>query len=161
MDSFEHIRTMMSELGPMLKLAEVTEFSEEATWLLIVNEDTTLVADYDADEDRLYLSADVAAPPAEQRLEIYETLLQYNLGFRETGGMRMSLDGPGGTVVQSCDLLAHGLELDTLLTVVTNFTEKLFLWREQVRSGIVSDSSNDDKPFDPNDPKHRGTMIRA
>ena len=158
MDNFQHIHTIMSELGPLLELAEITEFTEEATWMLIVDEDTVLIADYDSAATRLYLSADVATPPDDKRTAIYEMLLQYNLSFRETGGMRMSLDGPGGMVVQSCDLWTHHLDLDVLQTVVVNFIEKLHIWREQVSSGASNLDSESDKPFDP---KHQGTMIRA
>lgn len=161
MSHFKHISTMMSELGPGLELSEVTEFTEQTTWMLIVDDDTMLIADYDADAGHLYLSADVTAPPDEQRTEVYDRLLQYNLSFRETNGMRMSLDGPGGTVVQSCDLSTHGLEFEYLLTVVSDFIEKLFIWREQVSGGIASANSSDDEPFAPNDPNHPGNMIRV
>ena len=126
------IQALVAELGPLLELAEVMAFAAESLWTLVVDEDTVLFLDLEEEQRRLWLSAEVATPPAAERARLHDMLLAYNHRWRDTGGLRMSLDGEGGAVVLSYDMPAEGLELSRLAMVVTNFVDVLRAWREGI-----------------------------
>jgi hypothetical protein len=153
----EQVHDLMSAIGPMLELLEVTEFDEENLWTLVVDEDTVLFADYGAEEGRLVLSTELGAPPGGERHGLYELLLTYNNQWGETGGVRMALDAPGGNVVQIYDLALAGLDLPRFQTVVGNFVDTARAWREIVAKG---GDGGGDSPAGPIDPFMSG-MIRG
>ena len=139
MASKQHVHTLMTEIGPLLELLEVTEFDDENVWTLVVDEDDVLFVDYEPETDRLVLSAEVAHPPGDTDLKgLYATLLTYNNQWQETGGTRMALDATDGNVVQIFELPAAGLDLHDLQIVVTNFVDLLKTWRGIVDPPRVS-----------------------
>lgn len=138
MTDFEIAQQLMAEIGPRLELSEVTEFSEDECWVLIVNDETVIAVDYDESAGRLVLSAEVVVPAAESRFQVYEQLLQFNHQWPETGGLRFSLDGPAGTVVQAFDLSLTNLNIQTLESVLANFVEQLAVWRELIQRGATA-----------------------
>lgn len=132
MSGKQHLQALMREIGPRLDLAEVTEFEEQGTWTLVVDDETVLFADYDGNgREVLVLSAEAGRPPEVGRLALHELMLRYNDGWRETGGVRLALDGDG-VVVQLFDLPLPGLDLGRLEGVVTGFVGMLRGWREIV-----------------------------
>jgi hypothetical protein len=147
--SKEHVHSLMADLGPLLELLEVTEFAKENVWTLVVDEQTTVFADYDDGFGRVTLSADVAEVPPGGRERLYELLLTYNNQWSETGGVRMGLDAPGGSVVQMVDLPADGLDLPQLQAVVGNFVDKIRAWREIVAKSGDGLGLRDTGPEDP------------
>ena len=46
----------------MLEILEVTEYEDDDSWSLMLDEDTLVIAGSESDEDRLFLSTDVAVP---------------------------------------------------------------------------------------------------
>ena len=135
MTPIEVVQNLMQEIGPHLQLAEVTEFTEAAHWILIVNDDTVVYASYDSEVDQLVLSADVATPPTEHLFNLYERLLQFNDQWHETGGLRFSIDAPEGMVCQILSLPMSATDLHKLAIVFTNFIEQLRLWRDMILEG--------------------------
>ena len=105
------VQALVAEIGPLLELGEVTAFDAEDLWTLVVDAETVLFLDYEQGQERLWLSGEVATPPPSERARLHETLLTYNHRWRDTGGLRMSLDGEGGAVVLSYDMPAEGLGL--------------------------------------------------
>lgn len=150
--SREQVSTVMAEVGPLVDLAAVSEYDEDGgVWTLTVDEETTLVAEWDEAGRALVLSAEAGRPPAGgDRLALYELLLEYNGQWRESGGLVLTLDEPGGVVVQHCRLNAEGLDAGRLAGTVAGFVEALLAWR-----GIVTRPSADVTgartalPFDP------------
>jgi Tir chaperone protein (CesT) family len=135
-----HVHALMTEIGPALELAEVQEFEQENLWALVARDGVVFFIDYQPDDERLWLSADVCVPPGE-RLALYGLMLQYNARWKDTGGVRLALDGPDGGVVQAYDMPVAGLDLHRLQTVIENFRETLDGWRK-----IVAASGQTDKP---------------
>ena len=88
-------------------------------------------AEHQPDDGRLWLSTEVCEPPGE-RLALYELILQYNARWKETGGVRLALDGPEGSVVLAYDMPLAGLDLPRLQTVIRNFRDTLDGWRKIV-----------------------------
>ena len=55
--------------------------------------------------------------------------------WRETGGSRLALDGPGEHLLLACDVRADDLSLDDFAIVLGNFVDALAAWRQIVAAG--------------------------
>ena len=130
-----HLHALMTEIGPALELVEVTEFDEDNLWVLVVRDDVVVFVDYVPEDRRLRLTAEIGVPSPADRLQLYELMLQYNARWKETGGVRLVLDGPEGGVVQAYDLPVAGLDLHRLQNVIRNFGDMLEGWRKIVATG--------------------------
>jgi hypothetical protein len=161
MSSKEHVHTLMTEIGPLLDLMAVTEYDSENAWTILVDEDTFLFADFDEPQKRLVLSAEAGRPQAGNRKFIYEILLQYNNQWHETGGVRMALDGPEGSVVQIFDLSVVDLDIGQLQTTVANFVDTLKAWREILAKEKTDEESPPPESGPAVDPGITGGAIRA
>jgi hypothetical protein len=131
-----HVHALMTEIGPALELAEVTEFEQDNLWTLVLRDGVVLFVDYEPEDQRLWLSADVCVPLPGDHLRLYELMLQYNARWQQTGGVRLALDGPEGSVVQAYDLPVAGLDLHRLQNVIRNFRDTLAGWRKIVATGV-------------------------
>jgi hypothetical protein len=149
-----HLQGLMAEIGPLLELGEVVAFDDQAVWTLVVDTETVVFADYDEADERLWLSAEIGPPPAgSDRAGLYETLLTYNNSWRETGGLRVSLDEPGagGALSLAYDLPAAALELSRFRLALAGFLDALRAWREGL-ANIASGAAPPDlteAPFNP------------
>lgn len=130
----EHLHHLMTELGPLLEPLEITEFEELNTWTVVMDEDTTLFVDYDEDNDRLTLSADVGTPAEDIRGRIYRQLLRRNGEALRPGQARLALDEAGGTVVQIVDLPQSNPDVAGLQGAIREFLDTLSEWREAVNT---------------------------
>lgn len=160
MTGLEVVQQLMAEIGPRLGLSEVTEFTEDESWVLIVDDDTIVTADFDPDGSRLVFSCEVAQPPAQNRLAVYEQLLTFNHNWLDTGGLRFSLDGEAGVVVQSFDLPLDEIDIDRVEAALAMFLEQHVVWRARLLdgAGATATSSAPDAPASGPIP---GGMIRA
>lgn len=158
MSDRRHVQALMREIGPGLELQEVTEFEERGTWTLVVDDGTVLFADYDDGREGIVLSAEVALPPEAGRPALHEFMLRYNNAWRETGGVRLALDGEGA-VVQLFDVPAAGLDLSRLQGVVAGFVGTLRAWREIVARGGAR--GQEDAEAAPVNPMLLAGMIRG
>ena len=59
MSSFEQVHQLMNEIGPLLHLDAVSEFEEEQSWVLFVDEDLAITVDSDFESGKLILSAEL------------------------------------------------------------------------------------------------------
>ena len=142
-ETFDSISQMLSELGPTLDVLEITAFEEQESWAIALDDaaDTTLALDYDAATAKLYISADLGAPPSDHLLATYDFLLQYNAFWAETGGVRMALDGPAGNVLQLFDMSLHDLQAHQLGNVLQNFAAQIQVMRAMLAKGIGTDDA--------------------
>jgi hypothetical protein len=132
MASTEQIDALMAEIGALLKLQEVTGFAARNAWTLQVDDDLLLFADHDPGQSRIVLSGEVATPLPSSKAAVHELLLQYNGQWKETGGVRMALDGPDGAVVQICDISTVNLDAATFAGAVQVFADVLRGWRDML-----------------------------
>jgi hypothetical protein len=143
------LQQAMTEIGPLLEVEEVTEYPDQKLWIISIDLDTILFAEYDEASRQLILSADVTEVPSERRTELFDLLLRYNGRWEDTGGLCMSLDKDGQVIQQSAALPAEDLDTQALHTVLMNFLDVLGNWREQIlhkspaRTGADLDSSSD------------------
>jgi hypothetical protein len=128
----ERVRTLMTDIGPAMDLADVSEAAEGGPWALGDQDGTVIYIENVPEEDRLWLSADVGAPRVEDRTRLYELILLYNAQWRQTGGVRIVLDSPEGRIVQAFDVVASGLDVPRLRTILVNFRRTLDGWRKIV-----------------------------
>ena len=144
MSSKKHVQALMSEVGPAADLAEVLEFDDQNLWTLEYGAELLVEAVYDETLNRLVLSAEIGQPRGENRSGLYETLLQFNYLWEQTGGVRLALDGTGGNVVQLFELSAVELDLATLLSVLANFVENIDTWRQIIAQPPTETSAGED-----------------
>jgi hypothetical protein len=128
----ERVRTLMTDIGPAMDLADVSEAADGGPWALGDQDGTVIYVENIPEEDRLWLSADVGAPRAEERTRLYELILLYNAQWRQKGGVRIVLDAPEGRIVQAFDVVASGLDVPRLRTLLVNFRRTLDGWRKIV-----------------------------
>lgn len=132
MASTEQINALMTEIGPLLEIQEVMGFESQNAWTLELDDQTTLFADHEPDQNRLVISGEVAKPHPGRKAALHELLLQYNYQWKMTGGVRMALEEPDGAVVQICDISTTGLDASQLASTIQVFTEVLRTWRDML-----------------------------
>ena len=125
----ERIGLMIEEAGPRDDAIAAIIQSGETTWQVHYGE-CEIDCEYEPTLQRLMLTIPVGVVAPERQARVYETLLAFNLIWRDTGGVRMALAGPNGQVVQMVDLTGAELSTDLLLTVMTNLVEKADIWRD-------------------------------
>ena len=124
---------LMSEAGPLDDKILACTRTPDGTYALRFEEVDVLV-ERDEDRNRIALSVEIGAPRASRALEVYETLLSYNLLWRETGGVRMALTGRKGSVVQFVDLTGSEINARTIATVAANLASLTDIWRAFLQS---------------------------
>jgi hypothetical protein len=144
--SRNQVEALMAEIGPFAGLAAVAEHGGEDAWSLLVDEDTVVHADLDADRGVLVLSGDVGLPNAADRARWYGTLLHYNAHWHATGGVRMAIEGADGPFVQVADVPLAELDLARLRQLVEGFASILSAWRT-ILQGPAPGASEADAPW--------------
>ena len=92
-------------------------------------EDVDVEVEFDEATGRLMASAVIGRPPPERAAKLHEMLLVYGMIWRDTGGVRMALTGPGGEAVQMADLYAPQVTPEALVVLVVNLAERTRVWR--------------------------------
>lgn len=130
MSSQQAIHDLIAQIGPILDLAQVTAFPEDACWRAVFDAATWIDVEYEAAGDRLVLTATVGPVEESARQRSYEALLRYNYIWTEHGGVRGALDGTPGNVVLMIEMPAAGVDLPRLCQVLQNFKVVVEGWRE-------------------------------
>lgn len=130
---FDQVAALFAQVGPILDPLAIDAVMEEQTWGIAVGEDLTVLVQFDEQKNCLVLAADLGTPPAGDRTDLYELLLQINFHWNATGGNRLALNGPGGDVVQLYEIGAEGLDATRLSEIVASFAEAAKAGRELVQ----------------------------
>lgn len=126
--NLERIQIMMEEIGPSMPDIEAVIQSEEKNWAIQFEDQSIVMLEWTDRPDRVVLSAMLGTPSEKMQLSVYETLLCYNLLWKDTGGVKMALAGPGGELILLYELHASELTLNELQTVLSNFTSIAQVW---------------------------------
>lgn len=126
--NLERMQILMQEIGPSLPEIEAVIQSEEKNWAIQFDDQSIVMLEWAESPDRVVLTAMLGTPSESMQLSVYETLLCYNLLWKDTGGVKMALSGPGGELILLYELFAAQLNLGELQTVVTNFTSIAQVW---------------------------------
>ena len=126
--NLERMQIMMEEIGPSLPEIEAVIQSEDKNWAIQFSDQSIVMLEWAEDPDRVVLTSLLGAPSESMQLSVYETLLCYNLLWKDTGGVKMALSGPGGDLVVIYELFSTDLTLGELQTVLTNFVSIAQIW---------------------------------
>ncbi len=126
--NLERMQIMMEEIGPSLPEIEAVIQSEDRNWAIQFSDQSIVMLEWVEDPDRIVLTSMLGVPSESMQLSVYETLLCYNLLWKDTGGVKMALSGPGGELVVIYELFSAELTLNELQTVLTNFVSIAQIW---------------------------------
>jgi hypothetical protein len=126
--NLERMQIMMEEIGPAMPEIDAVIQSEEENWAIQFEDQTIVTLEWAKNPDRVVLSSMLGIPSESMQLSVYETLLCYNLLWKDTGGVKMALAGPNGELVLLYDLYMNDLMLNELQTVLSNFVSIGQVW---------------------------------
>ena len=126
--SLERMQIMMEEIGPAMPEIDAVIQSENENWAIQFEDQTILTLEWAEKPDRVVLSTMLGIPSESMQLTVYETLLCYNLLWKDTGGVKMALAGPNGELMLLYEMYIEGLLLNDLQTVLSNFVSIAQVW---------------------------------
>ena len=138
------VSQLLTEAGPLIGDVAISESDDGNAWVVIFNEDTEVFIELDDEGSKVVLSANIATPDVNQRLTVYELILQVNSQYLQTGGLRFGLEEPEGNVEMIADLSLHELNATTLANVVADFASRIVEWRQTVHVGATETSTSDE-----------------
>lgn len=150
----EQVDGLMSQLGPVLDPLGITAFPGAKAWGIALDEETSVLVDFDESQGKLVLSSEVGTPSGD-RGQLYELMLRHNYLWDQTGGVRLALDAAGGNVVQIVDLFTEGLDVSALGRAVGVFADAARAWRT-----IISRPQSNDDPSKMDSTDAGFTLIR-
>ncbi len=128
--TIEQIQQLVQELGPSMPEIDAVVQTEEPSWAVQFSDETIIIIEAADDPSRMVISAELGAAAEAQQRTVYETLLCYNLMWRDSGGIKIGLAGPQGALIISTELCVQGLtladlqqELNAFLTIVRSWTD--------------------------------------
>jgi hypothetical protein len=95
--------------------------------------------------DKVVLSTILGKPSQKNQLSVYETLLCYNLLWRDTGGVKMALGGPEGEILLIYEMYIQETNLNEFKTVLLNFLNIAKVWEVFIQSedNSLNETAND------------------
>lgn len=126
--NLERMQIMMEEIGPSLPEIEAVIQSEDKNWAIQFSDQSIVMLEWVETPDRIVLTALLGTPSESMQTSVYETLLCYNLLWKDTGGVKMALSSPGGDLVVIYELFSTDLSLGEFQTVLTNFVSIAQIW---------------------------------
>ncbi len=146
--NLERMQIMMEEIGPAMPEIEAVIQSEEKNWAIQFEDQSIVMLEWAENPDRVVLTAMLGVPSESMQLSVYETLLCYNLLWKDTGGVKMALSGPAGELVLLYELFASNLNRNELQTVLINFVSISQVWSVYVTGEGDQQVSNLPSPTD-------------
>ena len=146
--NLERMQAMMEEIGPDMAEIEAVIQSEDKNWAIQFEDQSIIMLEWAERPDRVILSSMLGIPSEAMQLSVYEALLCYNLLWKDTGGVKMALAGPGGELVLLYELHAEELQLNELKIVVSNFFSISHVWSVYVTGESHDVVSNMPGPMD-------------
>lgn len=126
--NLERMQIMMEEIGPSIPDIEAVIQSEDKNWAIQFEDQSIVMLEWAEQPDRVVLTTLLGTPSESMQLSVYETLLCYNLLWKDTGGVKMALSGPGGELVLLYEMFASNLSLADMQVVLTNFLSIAQVW---------------------------------
>jgi hypothetical protein len=146
--NLERMQAMMEEIGPAMAEIEAVIQSEEKNWAIQFEDQSIIMLEWAERPDRIVLSSMLGIPSETMQLSVYEALLCYNLLWKDTGGVKMALAGPGGDLMLLYELYADQLMLNDLQIVISNFSNISHVWSVYVTGESQELVGNTPGPMD-------------
>lgn len=134
----DNLAQLLADLGEkMPDVDEIAQHGSSPSWAIALEGDLILELELVDDGAGVLFTCDVGAPPADARLAVYESLLQYNALNAATGGVAMAVGEPAGPVLLLYRLAEADLSLANLQAVVENLAAKAEIWHSIVKHGAA------------------------
>ena len=130
--TIEQIQQLLKELGPSMSEIDAVVQTEEPSWAIQFSDETIIIIEPADEPSRMVISAELGAAAEAQQRTVYETLLCYNLMWRESGGVKIGLAGPQGALIISTEICVQGLVLSDLQQHLNTFLKIVRSWTEYV-----------------------------
>lgn len=112
-------------------------------------EEVDVEVECNSETGRVLFAAVIGPPPPSRARAVYEALLSYTMLWRETGGVRMGLNGPAGEAVQMVELAADELDPALAAVVAGNLAARTLVWRAHLNDDV--DDAEHSTSVDPAD----------
>ncbi len=118
----DKIQDLISQIGPVFPDIDAVIQTEDPSWAIQFVDELVVMIEQLEHPDRMVFSSEIGTVADDQELPVYEALLCYNLLWKDTGGVKIGLAGPKGTLIVTSELLLDGLTLMSFQDALTNFT---------------------------------------
>ena len=133
--TIEKIQQLLQELGPSTPEIDAVAQTDDPSWAIQLSDETIVMIEPTEDPGRMVISADLGTATESMQKPIYETLLCYNLLWRKTGGVKIGLAGPKGSLIITTELSVEGLTLNDFQQELMNFVTIVRAWCRYVSEG--------------------------
>ena len=133
--TIEKIQQLLQELGPSTPEIDAVAQTDDPSWAIQLSDETIVMIEPTEDPGRMVISADLGTATEPMQQPIYETLLCYNLLWRKTGGVKIGLAGPKGSLIITTELTVEGLTLNDFQKELMNFVTIVRAWCRYVSEG--------------------------
>lgn len=124
MDLSTAISDMLAELGAALPQIQSVLATSELTWIVSFSDSIAIEVDVIEAEDRIGFEVALDAVLDKNRTTVLDTLMTYNLMWRETGGVRFGLAGESGRVHMIAEGFLPELSAQMLAGILVSLAEK-------------------------------------
>lgn len=133
----EQIQLLMQELGPVMPEIDAIVQTEEPSWAIQFSDEHILVIEPADEPPRLAMSSELGAAPDGTEKPLYEAMLSYNLMWRDSGGLKVGLAGPKGSLIISWEISLDGMTLVELQAAIARFMKAVASWQRYVARADV------------------------
>lgn len=153
MDLHTALNEMLTAIGEAnAEIAAILQV-EPGHWAVGYQDDTTVEVECVEGSNRLTLTCGLGIPKLSEIDRIRHTMLNYNLMWRESGGLRMGLSGAGDEAYLIGDVYLPDTSEASLDQALYNMAQLGRIWSRFVAQGSLSDGQPD--------PSASETMIRV
>lgn len=132
MTTIEQIEHLIKEIGPAMPEVDAIVQTEDPSWAIQFSDETIIIFEPADDPSRVVISTELGAAVEAQQRRVYETMLCYNLMWRDSGGVKIGLAGPQGALIISTDVCIEGLTLQDLKQEIERFLQIARSWTQYV-----------------------------
>ena len=132
MTTIEQIEHLVKELGPAMSDIDAIVQTEDPSWAIQFSDEAIIILEPADDPSRIVISTELGAAAEAQQRTVYETMLCYNLMWRDSGGVKIGLAGPQGALIISTDVCIESLTLQELTQEIQRFLTIARSWMQYV-----------------------------
>jgi hypothetical protein len=140
MTTIEQIEHLVKELGPAMPEIDAIVQTEDPSWAIQFSDETIIILEPADDPSRIVISTELGAAAEAQQRTVYETMLCYNLMWRDSGGIKIGLAGPQGALIISTDVCIESLTLQELQQEIQRFLTIARSWTQYVGKADASEA---------------------
>ena len=132
MTTIEQISELVQHIGPAIPEIDAIVQTEDPSWAIQFSDESIILLEAAEDPARIVISTELGSAAEAQQRAIYETMLCYNMMWRDTGGIKIGLAGPQGALIISTEVCLEGLTLQDLQQKILSFLKTTRSWTQYV-----------------------------